>query len=215
MAAAGSPAGVPPQGARGRACAMTAAAAVLAAGPAASAPTAAPRRARSALHGLPDIGQRLGALQRFGRQVDTEGALGAQQQFHARQAVETEVLVQHAGQQDRGQVGGARVQVAQGGLGDRQQCRGCRSLRPGRLRGRFDGGRVRHGQFRCLPHEAAGVPPGGPGTASCRSAARNGWPPGRCLDEHQGGGGPGRRALRGAAVSRARSRASAGAAAGG
>ena len=99
------------------------------------------------LHRAQQVGHGLGALQRLGRQVDAEGALGAQQQFHARQAVEAEVLVEHAGQRDRRQVDGTGVQVAQGGLDDRQQRAGLGFRRgPGCRRCERCWGR--HGCFR-------------------------------------------------------------------
>jgi hypothetical protein len=102
---------------------------------------------------VPHVGHRLGALQRLGRQVDTESAFGAQQQFHARQAVEAQVLVQHAARQHWRQVGGARVQVAQRGFHDRQQRR-CPRFGCGWRR--FDGGWGRHGNVGKDPRHAGG-----------------------------------------------------------
>ena len=54
------------------------------------------------LHRAQQVGHGFGALQRVRRQVDAAGPFRAEQQFHAPQAVETEVAIQHARQQHRG-----------------------------------------------------------------------------------------------------------------
>ena len=53
------------------------------------------------LHRTQQVGHGFGALQRVRRQVDAAGPFRAQQQLHARQAVEPQVTIQHAGQQHR------------------------------------------------------------------------------------------------------------------
>ena len=69
------------------------------------------------------VADRLGALQRVVRQSDAECALGAQQQFRARQAVEAEIAIERAGQRDRRQAGCPGVQFTQGAVHDCQQFR--------------------------------------------------------------------------------------------
>ena len=76
------------------------------------------------LHRAQQVGHGFGALQRVRRQVDAAGLFRAEQQFHAPQAVETEVAIQHAGQQHRGQFRVACVQFAQRGLDGGDHARG-------------------------------------------------------------------------------------------